>query len=296
MKIVVFDLDGVLVDIDSSWQLVHRAFGSNNDENLYRFVQGEIDYQEFMRSDIRLWGKVTIQQIQNILDKAPIMDTAREVVTQLKKAGIKTAIISSGISGLADRVKTMLDIDYCYANKLLVDEGGWLTGEGEETVEMTKKDIILKRLAELEGVSSKQCVVIGDSEFDVSLFKDTGLSIAFNTQNEAVKRAADLTIEEKELKQILPWILSTNLLKTNSSIEYGSIQEAHAVATSVSPDNLKLPAGLFVKSWSEDKTVKIKITCIKNVETLLATLDDLLSCIQVAEGAIKISKQTFFKE
>jgi hypothetical protein len=31
LKMAVFDMDGVLVDIDSSWQLIHRAFGTDND-------------------------------------------------------------------------------------------------------------------------------------------------------------------------------------------------------------------------------------------------------------------------
>ncbi|GAG35915.1 unnamed protein product, partial [marine sediment metagenome] len=54
IKMVVFDLDGVLVDIDSSWQTIHRAFGVDNEENFQKHLRNEIDYREFMRSDIGL--------------------------------------------------------------------------------------------------------------------------------------------------------------------------------------------------------------------------------------------------
>ena len=52
--IVVFDLDGVLVDIQSSWDWVHRHFGVDNDESLAQYLAGQIDDLEFMRRDIAL--------------------------------------------------------------------------------------------------------------------------------------------------------------------------------------------------------------------------------------------------
>ena len=39
MKMVVFDMDGVLVDIDSSWQLIHKAFNADNEENFQRYLE-----------------------------------------------------------------------------------------------------------------------------------------------------------------------------------------------------------------------------------------------------------------
>ncbi len=287
MKLVVFDLEGVLVDIDSSWQLVHRAFGTDNEENFQRYLRGEIDYREFMRTEIGLWGRANITQIKNILDEAPLMDSAPRVVEELKKAGCKTAIITSGISILADRVREMLKIDHSYAIRLLTDERGQLSGESEEVIDLSNKGEVLKRLAEEEDVSLKQCALIGGSGFDISLFKEVGLSITFNTRDEKVREAADLVIEDKDLGKVLPWLKSRNLTKVNSSLSLSSVVEARAAAGSVSPDNLRTPAGLFVKTWSERESVNIKIVSIRRIETVLATLDDLFACLQVAEGAIK---------
>jgi len=290
LKMVVFDLDGVLVDIDSSWQLVHRAFGTDNEENFQRHLRGEIDFEEFMRSDIRLWGRVNIRQIKSVLDEVPMMAAARNVISELKKAGYKAAIISSGISILADRVRETLNMDRSYANRLLVDDDGWLTGEGEEIVGLLSKDVVLKRLTEEEGVSIRQCAVIGDSRFDISLFREAGLSIAFNAKDEEVKKAADLVIEGKDLGRILPWLTSKNLMKADLCLKCGSAEEAVAIAGSVSPDNSRTPFGLLVRTWSEGKTVNLKVVCIKGVETMLATLDDLFTCVGVAERVIKAAR------
>jgi len=207
IQLVAFDLDGVLVESDSSWQALHDAFGVNNEENLQKYLRGEIDYEEFMRSDIRLWGDASREEIKTILDQVRLMKGAKETIDELKKAGYKTAIISSGISLLADRIKNQLGIDYSYANKLLFDGKGRLTGEAEESVTLSNKDSILKRLAAVEGIKPSECAVVGDSRFDVPMFKDAGFSIAFNPKDQLVREAAYSVIERKGLREILPLLI-----------------------------------------------------------------------------------------
>ncbi len=34
MRVIVLDMDGVLVDIDGSWKFVHQRFGKTNQDNL----------------------------------------------------------------------------------------------------------------------------------------------------------------------------------------------------------------------------------------------------------------------
>jgi phosphoserine phosphatase len=207
IKLVVFDLDGVLVDTKSSWQTVHEAFGVDNEENFQRYLRNEISFKEFMRSDIRLWKNIHINQIKGILDQVPLINGAKETIDALRKAGYKTAIVSSGISLLADRIKKELGVDQSFANELLINKNGHITGEGKENVELLKKMQTLQRLAAIEGITTKQCAVVGDSIFDIPLFKKAGFSIAFNTNDRRVKEAADLAIEDKNLKEILQYFI-----------------------------------------------------------------------------------------
>lgn len=79
-------------------------------------------------------------------------------------------------------------------------------------------------------------------------------------------------------------------MKAVITLKYKTERDARAVAKAVSPDNAKTPAGLSVKTFGKGKTVTTLIECGGRLETLLSTLDDLLSCTQVAEKAVKILK------
>jgi phosphoserine phosphatase len=292
MKMVVFDLDGVLVDIDSSWQKIHETLGVNNDENFQKHLRGHIDFKEFMRSDIQLWGKIPINSVKNILDKAPYMKGAIETLIALQNAGYKSAIISSGISILADRVKNELGINFSFSNKLLSDKSGTLIGEGEEVVGLLNKDKILQNLALREGITTQQCVVVGDSKFDAPLFKDAGLSIAFNAKDETVKDAADLVIGGKDLTTILPWLVNDGESSlAEISFNYDDEKEAETLVEAISPDNIQLPDRLIIKTIREKNVALTRIYCTKGVETLLATLDDLLRCSAVADQVVNVTKK-----
>ena len=52
IKIIVFDMDGVLVNIKSSWTIIHNEFNVDERETFRRYLRGEFDYLEFMRKDI----------------------------------------------------------------------------------------------------------------------------------------------------------------------------------------------------------------------------------------------------
>lgn len=69
-----------------------------------------------------------------------------------------------------------------------------------------------------------------------------------------------------------------------------SAREAEAIAKAVSPDNLKTPQGLVVKTVREGSEVVTCVKCERKLESLIATLDDLLMAVQVAEKAISTTK------
>ena len=66
---------------------------------------------------------------------------------------------------------------------------------------------------------------------------------------------------------------------------------AEAVAGAVSPDNLKTPSGLQVKTTLKDKAVVTEIYCEGKLATFTATIDDLLFCASTAENALKAVKK-----
>ncbi len=209
--VVAFDLDGVLVDAVSSWVYMHEQFGVKNSNAYQEYMDGNIDYLEFMRVDISLWlekeGKVHSSRIIKALDSMPLMGGAKEAIDELHHAGLKTLIVSCGIKDLALRVQKDLAIHGCMANSLVLDDEGYLTGEGLMEVDLADKGKYLLARLKSMGMDPKRTVAIGNSLFDVPMFKVCGLGIAFNPDDQVVIDEADVVVPGKDLRDVLPIIL-----------------------------------------------------------------------------------------
>ena len=70
------------------------------------------------------------------------------------------------------------------------------------------------------------------------------------------------------------------------SIRYGDADTARHILEAISPDNLQAPQGVSVKASVKGCTLQVSVSCRKGVRSLIATVDDLLSCVQAAERAI----------
>ena len=211
LKLVLFDMDGVLVDAPSSWVTIHRHFGVSNDENARRFFDNDIDEAEFMRSDIKLWRNVkpdlSVSDITGILDAEPLMNGAVETVAALRERGIRTAIISGGIDVLAERVASLTGIDCAIANGLEADREGMLTGEGVLRVRIKDKSECALKIMKMFNVGRSECAAIGDGPSDISLFSSAGISVAFNAWNRSIEKAADHAVREKDLTRIIDLVV-----------------------------------------------------------------------------------------
>lgn len=211
LRLVALDMDGTLVDVASSWGAVHDHFGDSNQEGLRRFMNGEIDDAEFVRSDVRIWWKyrpeLTVDELERILADVPLMPGAATLIGGLRARGIRTAIVSGGLDLLAHRVARELGIDVALANGLRVDEKGRLTGEGIIRVPVHRKEETMAQLQAQLGVTPAESAAIGNSEIDVGLFRRCRIGVAFQPADEAVRSGATVVIESKDLAQVLPHLV-----------------------------------------------------------------------------------------
>ena len=80
-------------------------------------------------------------------------------------------------------------------------------------------------------------------------------------------------------------------MEAKIKLSYKNEREAEAVARAVSPDNVEVPPGLFVKTVRRGSKVFTSIECQTKLQTFIATIDDLLSCVSVAEKAFSVAKE-----
>lgn len=210
LELIVFDMDGVLTDILSSWKYIHDYFNTSNEKSVNEYLQGRIDDMEFIRRDASLWKEnnkpIKKEKLVEILADVPIMNGAEKCMTSLKQNNIKTAIVSAGLDILAERVADQLGIDHVFSNGIKTDKNGCLNNEGIIGVKLMHKDQAVKKLAEKLNLPLDSVAAVGNSCFDIPMFETSGLGIAFNPEDDCVREHADVVVEGRDLSLILPVI------------------------------------------------------------------------------------------
>ncbi|MBN2065619.1 MAG: HAD-IB family phosphatase [Candidatus Thermoplasmatota archaeon] len=210
IQLVIFDMDGVITDTISSWKYLHDYFGTSNDHSVDAYLKGTIDDMEFIRRDVALWlngnQPITHQRLAEILADVPLMKGAKPCIRALADQGIQTAIVSAGLDILARRVAKELGMNHVYANGIKVDAHGRLTGEGMLGVALMYKDHVVRSLSKKLDIPVRNMVAVGNSCFDIPMFETCGFGIAFNPEDDCVQDAADVVVEGKDLRKILPYL------------------------------------------------------------------------------------------
>ena len=207
IKLAVFDMDGVLTRSSSSWDFVHRRLGVDNHENLRKYREDEISYLEFLRSDVSAWmdklGTVPASLIQEILDEIPLRDGITETISALKERGISSVIISGGIYWLAEKIGAASHFDEVHANRIKTDTRNFIIPDGEVMVEPKRKDIVIKAVQARMGISSDETISVGDTFQDAAMFRNSGISVAFNPVDRSLGNQTDYMIYGNDLTAIL---------------------------------------------------------------------------------------------
>lgn len=79
-------------------------------------------------------------------------------------------------------------------------------------------------------------------------------------------------------------------MEAEITLSYKNERETEAVARAVSPDNVEVPPGLFIRTTRKGFKVFTRVRCEKRLQTFIATIDDLLCCISIAEKAFSVAK------
>ncbi|MBR9699760.1 HAD-IB family phosphatase [Candidatus Woesearchaeota archaeon] len=217
-KLVCFDVDGTLVDnIEYSWQLFHDHFKiekKKREEAKEKFFTGKISYREWAEHDINLWKEkgATKKDFFEAMKSSPIalMKGARETIAALKEKGMKLAIISGTINVILEYLLPDYEelFDDIFLSRLFFDNNGHILNIQATEYDMKGKAEALKKIAARENLSLDECAFIGDHHNDVEIAKEAGLAMAFNAKSEELVKVSDVVVKEKDLKEILPYLIS----------------------------------------------------------------------------------------
>ncbi len=203
-RLICFDMDSTLIETEVIDELAMRAgVGDRVKAITERAMRGEIDFTESFTERVALLKGLDIGVMQDIAEHLPITEGLERMMTVLKRAGYKTAILSGGFTYFGDYLRRKYGFDYVYANELEVDETGHLTGRYVgEVVDGRRKAELLRLLAQVENVNIAQTIAVGDGANDLPMLATAGLGIAFHAKPK-VKQNADQSLSTIGLDGVL---------------------------------------------------------------------------------------------
>ena len=233
IKLVVFDLDNVIIDGEAIDEIGKLA---NVEEDIAaiteKAMQGEIDFETSIKDRVQLLEGTSIEDIEKVAEDLPLMPGAEKTINDLKENDVDVAIISGSFDVVADEIKDKLGVETVYTNSFTVEDGK-LTGEVTGPLVSGSKLDVLKDHVENAGIALDEVVAVGDGANDISMIESAGCGIAFNAKD-SVKEIADVVVEEKDLTKVLDEIL--NQLTTDDAeeetveeVEDEASEEAEAV-------------------------------------------------------------------
>jgi len=206
IRLVIFDLDGTLTPVDSLWKYLHEQLGTWDQGKVaaQKYKRGEISYKEWAETDAGYWAGLPLSKLARVIDRIPYRDGVREVFRTLQERGIKTAIISAGLSLLAEKAARELGADFALSNELVTNDGR-MTGEIIVKVAVNEKRQIVEQIAVQLGVPLDEVALVGDRAFDLS--QPQCFRIAFKPKDDIARREAEIVIEEGDLSRILQYLI-----------------------------------------------------------------------------------------
>ena len=225
IKLVVFDLDNVIIDGEAIDEIGKLANVEDDiAEITEKAMQGEIDFETSIKDRVQLLEGTSIEEIEKVAEDLPLMPGACETVKCLKDKGVDVAIISGSFDVVADKVSDKLGVDTVYTNSFTVEDGK-LTGEVTGPLVSGSKLDVLKDHVDEAGITLDEVVAVGDGANDISMIESAGCGIAFNAKD-SVKEIADVVVEEKDLCKVLSEIC--NQLTTDDAEEETVEEEVEA--------------------------------------------------------------------
>jgi phosphoserine phosphatase len=198
-RLVVFDLDSTLIETEIIDELAKEAGVEKEVQELTRkAMNGEFSFREALEQRIKLLKGLPVEVLERIYSKIEFTEGARELISALKRAGYKVALVSGSFTYFTNRIKEELGLDYAFGNELEIVDGK-LTGRIKgRIIDAQEKAKIIEEIAKREGISMDKVVAVGDGANDKIMIEKAGLGIAFNAK-QVLKEIADGSISKENL-------------------------------------------------------------------------------------------------
>ena len=183
-KLLVMDMDSTLITIECIDEIADmQGLRSEVAAITEEAMRGELDFSESLQRRVALLKGLDESALARVFEqRLELTLGAHSMLHAMKKAGLRTVLVSGGFTYFTERLEHELELDVSHANRLEVIDGK-LTGRvlGNIVDAQAKKSTVIEQSAEL-GVPTSAAIVIGDGANDLAMMSVAGLSIAFRAK------------------------------------------------------------------------------------------------------------------
>ena len=207
-KLICFDMDGVIFKDINFWLELHKKFDTLEQGTKLTEKYLHANYEKLVEEVVvKLWKGKDAKPYYQLVNSLEYLPGVEKTFKYVKKQGWISAIISASSIDVARRVQKDYGVDHLFANELVIRDGKvsgdfiWPIGAGKH-----KKAEIIRHLCKDLKLKPTEVIYIGDSDTDLEAFEEVGLSIAFNSASEKLKKVATHIVESNNLADVLPYL------------------------------------------------------------------------------------------
>ena len=147
-----------------------------------RAMNGEIDFIGALNERVALLRGLPATVLDEAAGRIRLMPGAKTLIATLRRAGVKTALVSGGFTVFAQRVASELGFDRVVANRLDIADGK-LAGTVTPPIVggAAKRDTLVALAAEF-GIALGETLAVGDGANDLPMLQTAGLGVAFRAK------------------------------------------------------------------------------------------------------------------
>ena len=118
-KLVIFDMDGTLI---AGRTVFVFAEEKGFEDELLQIINGNKELHKKSIEIAKLLKGMNARELLEIFRNIPLQEHVENVIGEIKKGGIKTAIVTDSYQFVADDLRERLDIYYAFANNLIIEK------------------------------------------------------------------------------------------------------------------------------------------------------------------------------